>query len=204
MKKKEYKLAITIVLIIASAVALDYVVGYKQSKLLSEKAALKKKMEQLAWYTLRAEVKNVAYIKDKYNITIKYENAFPEEVLYVMTPQLRCFIQVGTMWKEIPVLNPGKSGGESGVTKLDGAKDIDMLIEVPFRNFEEVLPGYMHVRINSMSYIASDTISKDDIVEKNEDFYIYLKPYYAKDSEMLRNYKFTNNAVPVFIPMPPH
>ncbi|MFO0754489.1 MAG: hypothetical protein U0411_14340, partial [Thermodesulfovibrionales bacterium] len=199
-----YKIAIGILLLLLSAVALDYVVGYRQGRVLSEKAALKKKMEQLAWYTLRAEVKNVEYIKDKYRITIKYENAFPEEALYFMTPQLRCFIQVGTLWKEIPVLPPGKGSGESGVTRLDGEKDIAMLIEVPFRNFEEVLPGYMHVRINSMSYIAADALSKEDIVEKNEDFYIYLKPSYAKDEEMLKKYTFTNNEVPVFIPMPPH
>ncbi|MBZ0155072.1 MAG: hypothetical protein K8I29_02520 [Alphaproteobacteria bacterium] len=204
MRKRKYTIAAGILLFLVSALALDYAVGYKQNRLLHEKAAMKKKMEQLAWYTLRAEVKRVEYIKDKYRITIRYENAFPEEALYFMTPQLRCFIQVGTLWKEVPLLPPERGGGESAVTRLDGEKNIDMLVEVPFRNFEEVLPGYMHVRINSMSYIASDALSKEDIVEKNEDFYIYLKPYYARDDEMLKKYTFTNNEVPVFIPMPPH
>lgn len=204
MGKKKYKIAIAVAILLFSFLAADYFVGYKQNKYLSEKAALKKRTEQLAWYSLRGEIKDVIYAGDKYRVLIKFENAFPEEEMYIMIPQIRCLVQVGTLWKEVPVHDAGHKGEESGVMKLEGTKIIEKLIEVPFKNFEEVLPGYMHVRINSMSYVASDAISKEDIVEKNEDFYIYLRPYYADVAKMSKKYSFINNEVPIFIPMPPH
>jgi len=204
MARKKYKAVIVILFIMFCAFAIDYIVGYKQTMILQEKAALKKKLEQLAWYNLRSDIKDVTYSRDKYKVTLRYENPFPEEELYIMTPAIRCLVQVGTSWKEVPVHDVGTKPGEATVIKLDNTFTIDKLIEVPFRNFEEVLPGYMHVRINSISYVSSNTISKEDIAEKNEDFYVYLKPYYANDREMSRKYRFTNDSVPIWIPMPPH
>jgi hypothetical protein len=202
--RKKLTIIIALVAIVASGFLLDYYVGYRQNKYLADKAATKKKLEQLAWYSLRGEVKDVIYVKDKYRISIKFENAFPEEEMFIMIPQMRCFIQVGWQWKEVPLHDVGAKSEESEVMKLDSIKVVEKLLEVPFRNFEEVLPGYMHVRINVMSYIASNIVSKDDIVEKNEDFYIYLKPYYSKNVVMSKKYTFTNNEIPIFIPMPPH
>jgi hypothetical protein len=202
--KKRYKAIFVLLAIVLSAVTADYFIGYKEDRILEEKSALKKKLERLAWYNLRSDIKEVSYARDKYLVTLRYENPFPEEELFIMTPSVRCLVQVGTYWKEVPVQDVGSSPADASVIKLDKTYTVDKLIEVPFRNFEEVLPGYMHVRINSISYVSSNTISKEDIAEKNEDFYIYLKPYFAKDSEVSKKYKFTNNAVPIWIPMPPH
>lgn len=204
MAKKKYKGVIVILFILLCAFAIDYIVGYKQTMILQDKAALKKKLERLAWYNLRSDIKDVTYSGDKYKVTLRYENPFPEEELYIMTPAIRCLVQVGTSWKEVPVHEAGTKPVEASVIKLENAFTVDQLIEVPFRNFEEVLPGYMHVRINSISYVSSSTISKEDIAEKNEDFYVYLKPYYANNREMSKKYRFTNDAVPIWIPMPPH
>lgn len=201
---KKYRIAGTIILLLLSIFLIDYYIGYRQSKYLAEKAALKKKVEQLAWYSLRAEIKDVTYSGNKYRVLLKFENAFPEEEMFIMIPQIRCLVQVGTLWKEVPVHDPDNRNRETGVMKLEGTRIIEKLIEVPFKNFEEVLPGYMHVRINAISYVASDAISKEDIVEKNEDFYIYLKPYYADNRKMSKKYTFVKNDVPIFIPMPPH
>jgi len=202
--RKKLIIIIAFVATITSLFILDYYVGYRQNKYLTDKAALKKKLEQLAWYSLRGEIKDVTYAGDKYRVAIKFENAFPEEEMFIMIPQMRCFVQVGWIWKEVPFHNVKSRIGESEVIKLDGVIIIEKLIEVPFKNFEEVLPGYMHVRINAMSYIASNALSKDDIVEKNEDFYIYLKPYYFDNKTLSKKYTFTDKEIPIFIPMPPH
>lgn len=203
-RSKVVKMVIVLSVILLAVVSTDYIVGHKQNMLLKEKADLKKKLERLAWYNLRSDIKDVTYSGDKYRVTLRFENPFPEEELFIMTPSVRCLVQVGTYWKEVPVHDVDSRPAESSVIKLESAFTVDKLIEVPFRNFEEVLPGYMHVRINSISYVSSSTISKEDIAEKNEDFYIYLKPYFANDREMSKKYKFTNNAVPIWIPMPPH
>ena len=202
--KRMYKIAAAIASVLLALFLLDYYVGYQQNRLLAEKAAQKKKIEQLAWYSLRGEVKEVSYAGHRYRITLKFENAFPEEEMYIMLPQVRCLVQVGTIWKEVPVLDTDAKGADTGVIKLEGTKLIEKLIEVPFKNYEEVLPGYMHVRLNTVSYVSSNAISRDDIVEKDEDFYIYLRPYDADLGKMAKKYTFTNNEIPIFIPMPPH
>jgi hypothetical protein len=204
MAKKKFKIVIVIAIALFTLFGVDYYVGYQQNRLLAEKAAQKKKIEQLAWYSLRGEVKEVSYAGHLYRIVLKFENAFPEEEMYIMLPQVRCLVQVGTLWKEVPVHDPDAKGTDTGVIKLVGTKMIEKLIEVPFRNYEEVLPGYMHVRLNTISYVSSNAVSRDDIVEKNEDFYIYLRPYDADLSKMAKKYTFTHNEIPIFIPMPPH
>jgi len=201
---KIYKIAAVIASGLLLLFLLDYYVGYQQNKILAEKAAQKKKIEQLAWYSLRGEVKSVSYTGHMYRIALKFENAFPEEEMYIMIPQVRCLVQVGTNWKEVPVHDSEAGNADTGVIKLEGVKIIEKLIEVPFRNFEQVLPGYMHVRLNTVSYVSSNAVSKEDIVEKNEDFYIYLRPYYADLGKMAKKYAFTHNEIPIFIPMPPH
>lgn len=202
--KKRYKAAGAILLIALAAAGIDYVVGYRQEKFLEEKSALKKKLERLAWYSLRSDIKEVLYEGNKYRITLRYENPFPEDELFIMVPAIRCLVQVGTLWKEVPVHDVASKTEASSVIKLDKPYIMDRLIEVPFRNFEEVLPGYMHVRVNSISYVSSNSISKEEIAEKNEDFYIYLKPYYADNTKVAKKYSFVNNEVPIWIPMPPH
>jgi hypothetical protein len=202
--KKRYKVVALILLAALAAAGLDYFVGSRQERILEEKAVLRKKLERLAWYSLRSDIKEVSYEGDKYRITLRYENPFPEDELYLMVPALRCLVQVGTLWKEVPLHDAGAPQEASSVMKLDKPFLIEKLIEVPFRNFEEVLPGYMHVRINSISYVSSNSISKEEIAEKNEDFYIYLKPYYADDATVAKKFNFVDNKVPIWIPMPPH
>ncbi len=204
MAKSKFKIFVVIALILLTLFAVDYYVGYQQNRLLAEKAAQKKKIEQLAWYSMRGEVKEVSYVGHQYRITLKFENAFPEDEMYIMLPQVRCLVQVGTNWKEVPVHDVDPKGTDTGVIKLEGVKLIEKLIEVPFSNYEQVLPGYMHVRLNTVSYVSSNAISRDDIVEKDEDFYIYLRPYNANLSKMSKKYTFTHNEIPIFIPMPPH
>ncbi len=204
MKKRIVKIAFVIFLIVLVVWAADYIVGYKQDKLLQERAAHKKKLELLAWQVLRSQIEDVTYKGNKYKIAITYENPFPDEEIYVMVPTIRALVQVGTYWKEVPIHDlPGRST-EPEVVRLTDKMTVEKLVEVPFRNFEQVLPGYIHMRVNAVSYVLADSISKEDVVEKNEDFYIYLKPYYADDKKMAKNYSFTNNVVPVWIPMPPH
>ena len=202
--RKMHKITGVIASVVLALFLLDYYIGHQQDKLLAEKAAHKRKIEQLAWYSLRGEVKEVSYAKHLYRIVLKFENAFPEEEMYIMLPQVRCLVQVGTLWKEVPVHEPDAKGADTGVIRLEGVKMIEKLIEVPFKNYEEVLPGYMHVRLNTVSYVSSNAVSRDDIVEKNEDFYIYLRPYNADLSKMAKKYTFTHNDIPIFIPMPPH
>jgi putative ABC transport system ATP-binding protein/macrolide transport system ATP-binding/permease protein/lipoprotein-releasing system ATP-binding protein len=120
-----------------------------------------------------------------------------------MTPTARVFIQVGTQWKEVPVKSPFGFNDEGTVIKLVEKKIVEKIVEIDVKNYTELLiPHYMHIWVNSTSFVAFESEPKD-IAEKTEPFYIYLKPYYIKDSEVASKWKFPDK-IPVWIPMPPH
>jgi len=51
-------------------------------------------------------------------------------------------------------------------------------------------PGYMHVRIQSDMLISSSSEPKDDIVERNNRFYVYLKPQGSDNAAIKRRSNF--------------
>lgn len=200
---RKYRAIWVILGVVAIFVSADLIVGYRQSRFLSEQKATKKMLERLAWYSLKSDIEDVAYTPDnKYKIMLKFENPFQKE-LYIMTPTVRVFIQVGTQWKEVPVKSLSGTDEQGTVIKLVEKKAVGIIAELDVKNFTELLPYYMHVQVSSTSFVAFEAEPKD-IVEKAEPFYIYLKPYYAKDSEIISKMKFVENKVPIWIPMPPH
>lgn len=205
MKKilKKYRAIWVILGIILIFLIADFIVGYQQNKFLFQKKALKKKLERLAWYSLRSDIEDVIYTPDnKYKFKMKFENPFQEE-LYVMIPTVRVFAQIGTQWKEVPVKDTSGSDRDGTVVKLVEKKVVEKISEIDVKDFTELLPGYMHIRVNNSTFVAFEAEPKE-IAEKNEDFYIYLKPYYAKNEEIAKKNRFYNNVVPIWIPMPPH
>lgn len=201
---KKYRVIVIILGIILSFIIVDFIIGYKQNKFLFQKKALKTRLERLAWYSLQSNIEDVLYTPDnKYRIILKFENPLQDE-LYIMMPTVRVFIQVGTQWKEVPVKSPSGFDEEGTVIKLVEKKKVEKIVEIDVKNYTELLiPYYMHIWVNSTSFVAFEAEPKD-IVEKTEPFYIYLKPYYVKDSEIASRVKFPGNKVPVWIPMPPH
>ena len=49
------------------------------------------------------------------------------------------------------------------------------------KDWAELMPGYMHVRVESDMLISRSSEPKDDIVERDNRFYVYLKPQGADD-----------------------
>jgi hypothetical protein len=115
---------------------------------------------------------------------------------------LRVFVQVDLTWQEVPARAP--DGGGWGVVKLDGAGEYSVVFRVDAKNWAELMPGYMHVRIESNMLINRSSEPGDDgIIEHNNRFYVYLKPQAADDAAIRRRSNFPG-VPPVFIPMPPH
>jgi lipoprotein-releasing system ATP-binding protein len=64
------------------------------------------------------------------------------------------------------------------------------------------MPGYMHIRFESVSLISQRSDPDDDILERSDRYYVYLKPHGA-DDEIRRRMKYRGDP-PIYIPMPPH
>ena len=61
----------------------------------------------------------------------------------------------------------------------------------------------MHIRFDNDMLISQRSDPEDDIVERDDPYYVYLKPYGADDAAIRKAMKFTG-APPVYIPMPAH
>lgn len=185
----------------------DRLVGTRQAQVLEDKATTKMSLEKMAWYYLRADILDVAYTADgRYRFTVWMENVFPEHDLYVMMPTPRIFVQVGPQWSEVPAFeataNPALSQGT--VVSLKDKLTVNWIMEVPpGLDYFELLEGYMHVQLQNTMLISPEAEPKEHIVERNDYYYVHLKPIGADDDYLSKVHHFPGK-IPIYIPMPPH
>lgn len=196
-----------VLLVLLAAIGLgflaDFGVGWYQRHLLAarEKAALE--LQNAAFAGLYVELIRVAYVSDgkSYRATLNMQNSNPDAPLYVMLIPARVFEQTGMTWREVP--SNALSAPSSSVVKLDGALQYSVVFQADVKDWTELIPGYMHMRIQCDMVISRSSEPKDDIVERNNRFYVYLKPQGSDDAAIKRRSNFPG-APPIFIPMPPH
>ena len=49
------------------------------------------------------------------------------------------------------------------------------------RDFTQLLPNYMHVRFSGTMLISPSSLPKDDVFERKDNYYVYLKPFDVAD-----------------------
>lgn len=186
-------------------VAADYGIGLYQRSVREGKKAARARLERMALFSLRADVHDFEMLSgNQYRLMLKLDNPFPERVLYVMTPEVQVYVQEGTMWREVPS-RPAAPRSQGSVVRLTGLRTSDHLFEATVKKFEQLIPGYMHVRISNVMYVSpTGEPQRDEIVERVDNYYVYLKPHGASDQEILKKNQFPGGRVPLWIAMPPH
>ncbi|MEJ0092247.1 MAG: hypothetical protein WDN46_02090 [Methylocella sp.] len=181
----------------------DFGVGWSQRRALAERGKADLALRNAAFSNLYVELTRVAYEPDgkSYRATIYMQNANPAAPLYVMLNPPRVFVQSGLTWRETPSQAP--AGSAWGVVKLDGGREYSLTFQADVQDWSQLIPGYMHVLIQSDMLISQSSEPKDDIVERNNRFYVYLKPQGADDAWIKSRSNFPG-LPPIFIPMPPH
>lgn len=181
------------------------IAAYQQSAV-DSKAAAQKELEDLATAGITADVKNVTFAPgNAYTLTLYLRNTTSDDrPIYVMGPSVRGFVQVGTSWQEVP-LKPADANAQKAqkVQKIIGEKLFRYTVEPDVKNYEQLLPYYMHVRFTNEMLISPSAQPKNDLIERNDSYYVYLKPRDADDAAIETKMKFPG-APPLWIPMPPH
>lgn len=196
------RLVMWIVPICVIAWCLNWAVADYERTEIQAKAQRRMALEELAMQGLRADVKSVKFGKGKtYVVTLYLRNTKGDEPLYVMSPMVRGFVQVGTSWLEVPMKS--LDSGSAQVLKVTGTQILKYEMEPDVPDFTQLLPYYMHVRLTNDMLISPRSQPKDDLVERNDSYYVYLKPHDADDNAILGKMKFPGKP-PVWIPMPPH
>ncbi|MGE0259095.1 MAG: ABC transporter ATP-binding protein [Alphaproteobacteria bacterium] len=185
------------------ALIADAVIAKYQGSRLRERDARLARLADLAFTRLQGEIASIADLGGgRYELALALSNASgKEQPLYVMAPDMRAYVQVGKVWREVP-LRPAEDSA-AGVMKIDGTHTYRYSFEARLDGFTQLLPNYMHVRFSDTMLVNPSSTPEADLFERKDNYYVYLKPSDTPDEAILKRIKFTGKP-PVWIPMPPH
>jgi ABC-type lipoprotein export system ATPase subunit len=184
------------------ALALNQGVALYQRHLLHQRRQARAALEDAALLWLRSDIEDVAYNGGtSYTLTLSLENRSAANAVFVLSPTVRAYVQVGLTWQEVPTRSI--DGQEGRVARIEGRRTYQFAFEPNTKEYTEQLTGYMHVRLTDSTLVSQSSIPGDDLVERVDDYYIHLKPPGANDEAILRKVKFPGKP-PLWIPMPPH
>jgi hypothetical protein len=188
---------------VALAFGVDLTIDWYQRHRLEQKRVAALQLEHAAYAGLYVEVTNVAYELDhrSYRLTMVMRNLDPQNPIYVMAGPVRVFEQSGLAWREVPAHAP--DGATPAVVKLTDRQAYETVFEPNLKEWTELIPGYMHIRFESSSLISRRSEPDDDLVDRIDRYYVYLKPHGADDEAIRKRTKYPGDP-PVYIPMPPH
>jgi ABC-type lipoprotein export system ATPase subunit len=159
-------------------------------------------LEELATSTLKGEIASVVSLGERhYEVTIYLENTGGDKPIYVTEPIVQAFIQVGPDWQELP-LTPAAEAMAS-VLKVTGKHLYRYNLDARVDKFTELLPHYMHVRFTNNMLISPESTPQDDLFQRNDSYFIYLKPDNVDDATITKDVRFAGPP-PLWIWMPPH
>jgi ABC-type lipoprotein export system ATPase subunit len=159
-------------------------------------------LQHVALDSLRGDVQSVTDLGNgRYELTTYLQSVGGEQPIYVMPPDMRAYVQVGTVWQEVSIEPADESAG--GVLKIDGRQTYRYVLDARVRDFAQLLPNYMHVRFSSTMLVSPSSMPKDDVFERKDNYYLYLKPFDVDDEVVLKRMRFPGKP-PVWIPMPAH
>ena len=157
-------------------------------------------IQRLAFSGLSAELTSMERMGSiGYRGTIAVENLDVLQSLYLLPLDVQIYVQQGNRWNPFAAT---WSDASLGVVPLRRPETLQFeLRELPER-FTELVPGYMHVRVDVTYAIADGPDPEHNPVERRDSFFVYLLPIYP-DAEKLAQNNFPGDP-PLFIPMPPH
>ena len=181
----------------------DFAIGRYQQYRLEQKRLSDLTLQHAAFEGMYVEVVSVTYEPDQksYRLTMKFTNDEPSHPLYVMQTPVRVFEQVGLSWKEVP--SRDSRGEAARVVKLTDSYTFETIFEPNLNDWTQLIPGYMHIRLQSDSLVSERSNPDDDIVDRTDRYYVYLKPHGADDDAIRKQMKIRGDP-PVYMPMPPH
>ncbi len=181
----------------------DFGIGLYQERQQEARQRQEILLQNTAFGRLYSELLRVEQEPDgrTYRLTTTMQNIDPSSPIYVMLLPVRAYVQVGLGWQEVPS-RPAERARQ-GVVELVGGYDDVVLFEVSQEDWTELIPGYMHIRIDQDMLISNRAQPEDDIIERDNRYYVYLKPHGADDAEIKRRSDMSGTP-PVYMPMPPH
>jgi putative ABC transport system ATP-binding protein/macrolide transport system ATP-binding/permease protein/lipoprotein-releasing system ATP-binding protein len=158
-------------------------------------------LEETALQRLRADIDRLSTGTDgSYSLVLYLQNYDTDALMFVTAPAVRAFIQVDRDWVEVPAQSTEQE--TDGVLSLTGRQVFRYTFKPEVARYTELVPGYMHVRFSNAMIVSRDRNGVGGLYERNDDYYVYLKPHNADDAFICRKNQWVS--APMWIPMPPH
>lgn len=192
-----------LVAVLLMALAADAGVGWYQARSLQAGRQARLQLESSILTALYVELRRIAHEPDgkSYRMTVLMQNNNPAVPLFVMLNPAAVYVQTGMSWQQVPSRPVDEVS--PGVVKVIDEFSYDVLFTPDVANWTELIPGYMHVRIQNDMLVSQRAQPGDDVVERRTPFYVYLKPHGANDDDIRKRSQMSGTP-PIFIPMPPH
>ena len=189
--------------LLSAGFAIDGALGIWQARAQQQQRQARMLLEHDARTALYVELKRIVAEPDgkSFRLTLALQNTDPAVPLFVMLNAVGVFVQAGMTWQQVPSRAVGDAG--SGVVRLVDGYTWEIVFAPDVAGFAELIPGYMHVRLQADLLVSRRAQPGRDIVERRSPFYVYLKPHGADDAA-IRARTNMSGTPPLFIPMPPH
>jgi putative ABC transport system ATP-binding protein/macrolide transport system ATP-binding/permease protein/lipoprotein-releasing system ATP-binding protein len=176
-----------------------------QRQAIEQRVIQRKKSEKLALQQLRADINDAVYRRDgSYEISLYLQNFAPDKPFFVLGPEIRAFVQIDRVWQPVAVARAGDENARVQEVRGD-RRLVPFTFRIDTDRFDELIPGYFHIRITSTMVVSETAEPTEDLFERTDDYYIYLKPQkLSEDDVRARNRWKPGAIVPRWIPMPAH
>jgi hypothetical protein len=190
---------------VAVLVAADLLIGAYQDRVIERHRALQARVERMAWKYVRVDVDDVGYTADgKYRVRLVLDNLFPEYEIFVMTPSVQGYVQVGPRWQEVKTVEATEDPRlkEGSVVHLRDQLHVEWVMDIPMLDYFQAFPGYMHIQLESETLVSDESQPKEYVAERNDVLFFHLKPLSADDRELKSKNRFPGEP-PIYIPTVP-
>ena len=193
-----------IVVSAAGLALVDGLVARKQETIVRQSRVQRRLAEEMAMQDLRADVDDVSVEDDgRATVSVYLQNYRPERPLHVLGPTLDIGIQRDGRWDSLP-MDVGHAA--RGITAVgDGKKLFHATFAVPEGRYDELLRGYLHVRIGATMVVSDQPDGTGDLFERQDAYYVYLRdPRRTEEDIRVANGWGEKASVPLWISMPSH
>src|SRR5262245_5696347 len=192
---------LTAAIVLGGVLLTDLAVAKYQDLKTRERGARATALEHVALNSPRGEVQSITDLGDgRYQLTTYLQNV-GDRPIYLTAPDMRAYVQVASLWQEVPI-EPADAGAGSALM-VDARQSYRFVFDGRVRDFAQLLPNYMHVRFSATTLVSPSSVPRDDVFERRDNYFVYLKPFDVPDEAVLKRMRFPGKP-PAWIPMPAH
>jgi len=158
----------------------------------------------MALQDLRADVDDVDVdAGGRATVTLSLQNYRPQRPLHVLGPAVEIGVQRDGRWDSLPV--DREDAADAIRTVLGDKIMLPVRFTVPDGRYDELLRGYLHVRIGAAMVVSDRPDGTGHLFERQDACYVYLLDPRCTEEDIRRANGWGEKAtVPAWISMPSH